>query len=101
MSFRKGEGRLERQKRGSRWKGSLGENLTWHLDEVVLLAVSRRLLRIVPQGESGTMMAFQFSKGPHLHIESDNVMDETGRELSVTHSCCLEVRSLLSEGGPE
>lgn len=47
------------------------------------------------------MMAFQFSKGPHLHIESDNVMDETGRELSVTHSCCLEVRSLLSEGGPE
>jgi len=99
--LRKGWGCLERRECGSWRKGSLGENLAWHSDEVVLLAVSRCLLRIVPQGESGTMMAFGFSSGLHLHIESDSAMDETGRELSVTHSCCLEVWSLLSQRGSE
>lgn len=49
------------------------------------------------------MMAFGFSTGAHtLHIKSGSKMDETGRDqLSVTHSYCLEVWSLLSEGGSE
>ena len=48
------------------------------------------------------MMAFGFSKDLLLHIKSDVVMDETGRDqLSVTHNCCLEVWRLLSEGGSE
>lgn len=56
----------------------------------------------MPQGDSGTMMAFGFSKDLLLHIKSDVVMDETGRDqLSVTHNCCLEVWRLLSEGGSE
>lgn len=106
MAFsKKGRTQSKRKKKAVVGKGHFGGNSErWHLDELVVLAVSSRcLLRIVPQGESGTMMAFGFSTGAHiLHIKSGSRMDETGRDqLSVTHSYCLEVWSLLSQAGSE